>query len=69
MLEKNFIKIIELIILGILFPIFVVYYSLSNYILFFLWIIFIYSLVIFFCIYKANYNFKEFFSSMFVFFF
>ena len=45
MLEKKIIKIIEIFTLGFLFPILVIYFSLSNYILIFLWIIFLYTLI------------------------
>ena len=62
MLEKNFIKITELIVLGLIFPILVVYYGLSNYILFFLWIIFIYCLIIFLCFYKSKESLNKFFT-------
>ena len=52
MLEKNIIKIIEIFTLGFVFPILVVYFSLSNYILIFLWIIFLYTFIIFIRLYK-----------------
>ena len=61
MLEKNLIKIIEITILGFLFPVSVVYFSLSNYILFFLWIIFFYALIIYFTLYYEKNHLKEFF--------
>ncbi len=59
MLEKNILKIIEILILGFIFPIFIVFFSLSNYILIFLWIIFLYSLVIYLVFYKENNIFKN----------
>ena len=52
MLEKKIIKIIEIFTLGFICPIFVVYFSLSNYILIFLWIIFLYTFIIFIKLYK-----------------
>ena len=52
MLEKKIIKIIEIFTLGFIFPISVVYFSLSNYILIFLWIIFLYTFIIFIKLYK-----------------
>ena len=55
MLEKNFIKVTEIIVLGLLFPITVICFKLSNYILPFLWIITIYTLIIFFYHYKVLY--------------
>ena len=61
MLEKNLIKIIEIVILGFLFPISVVYFKLSNYILFFLWIIFFYTLIIYFILYYEKNHLKELF--------
>ncbi|MAH88949.1 MAG: hypothetical protein CMJ06_02750 [Pelagibacterales bacterium] len=59
MLEKNLIKVIEIAVLGFLFPLSVVYYSLSNYILFFLWIIFFYTIVIYFTLYYEKNTLKE----------
>ena len=51
MLEKNFIKVMEIAVLGFFFPISVVYFGLSNYILLFLWIIFFYALIIYITFY------------------
>ena len=59
MLEKNIIKIIEIFTLGFVFPILVVYFSLSNYILIFLWIIFLYTFIIFIRLYKEPNLFKN----------
>ena len=59
MLEKKIIKIIEIFTLGFVFPILIVYFSLSNYILIFLWIIFLYSLIIFLLLYKEDNAFKK----------
>ena len=59
MLEKNIIKIIEIFTLGFVFPILVVYFSLSNYILIFLWIIFLYTFIIFIILYKEANLFKN----------
>ena len=59
MLEKNIIKIIEIFTLGFVFPILVVYFSLSNYILIFLWIIFLYTFIIFIRLYKKPNLFKN----------
>ena len=59
MLEKKIIKIIEIFTLGFVFPILVVYFSLSNYILIFLWIIFLYTFIIFIKLYKEANLFKN----------
>ena len=59
MLEKNIIKIIEIFTLGFVFPILVVHFSLSNYILIFLWIIFLYTFIIFIKLYKEANLFKN----------
>ena len=59
MLEKKIIKIIEIFTLGFVFPILVVYFSLSNYILIFLWIIFLYTFIIFIKYYKEANLFKN----------
>ena len=59
MLEKKIIKIIEILTLGFLFPVLVVYFSLSEYILIFLWIIFLYTLIIFIFLYKEDNSFKN----------
>ena len=59
MLEKNLIKIIEIAILGFLFPVSVVYFRLSNYILFFLWIIFFYALIIYLTLYYEKSHLKK----------
>ena len=59
MLQKNIIKIIEIFTLGFVFPILVVYFSLSNYILIFLWIIFLYTFIIFIKLYKEANLFKN----------
>ena len=59
MLEKKIIKIIEIFTLGFVFPILVVYFSLSNYILIFLWMIFLYTFIIFIKLYKEANLFKN----------
>ena len=59
MLAKNIIKIIEIFTLGFVFPLLIVYFSLSSYILIFLWIIFLYTLVIFIKFYKEDNIFKN----------
>ena len=64
MLEKKITKIIEIFTLGFVFPIFVVYFSLSNYILIFLWMIFLYTLIIFIKLYKEANLFKNAFNLM-----
>ena len=62
MLEKNFIKVIEIAVLGFFFPISVVYFGLSNYILLFLWIIFFYALIIYITFYYEKKYLKELFN-------
>ena len=59
MLEKKIIKITEIFTLGFVIPILVVYFSLSNYILIFLWIIFLYTFIIFIKLYKEANLFKN----------
>ena len=61
MLEKNLIKLIEIVVLGVLFPVSVVYFSLSNYILLFLWIIFFYASIVYFTLYYEKSSSKELF--------
>ena len=56
MLEKNFFKYVEIIVLGFIFPIIIVGLKLSNFILLFLWTIFFYCLVVYSLKNKFNFN-------------
>ncbi len=56
MLEKNFFKYVEIIVLGFIFPIIIVGLKLSNFILLFLWTICFYCLVIYSLKHKFNFN-------------
>ena len=55
----NFIKSLELIVLGITFPICIVYLQLSKYIILFLWSIFLYTLLITIFLYAKEISFKK----------
>ena len=45
------IKILELFLLGLLFPFLIVFYSLSKYVLIYLWCIFLYAIILYFSLY------------------
>ena len=61
LITKN-IKILELFILGFCFPLMIIHFSLSKYIIFFLWIIFLYTVVIYTIFYKKKFKIGSFFS-------
>ena len=57
--KKKLIKLIEIFVLGFLFPISVVYFKLSSYILVLLWIILIYASIIYFTLYYKKHSWKS----------
>ena len=61
MLTTKFIKSFEIIVLGILFPLIILYFNLSKYILPCLWIIFFYTLIVYLVFYKTKLKFIDFF--------
>ena len=54
MQNYNIIKLVEIITLGFVFPLIVIYFRLSNYIILFLWIIFIYTVIVYKAFYKDD---------------
>ncbi len=65
MQKNNIIKLIEIITLGFIFPLAVIYYGLSNYIIVFLWVIFIYTTIVYYFFYKEDAS-KRFVSLFFI---
>ena len=61
MLITNFIKILEICFLGLLFPIIILYFNLSKYILPCLWTIFFYTIILYLFLYKTKFKFTNFF--------
>ncbi len=61
MLDKNIIKYTELFLLGFTFPVLIIFLGLSEYILIFLWLIFFYTLVLYFFLYKQKKEYLNFF--------
>ncbi len=57
----NFLKIFELLILGFIFPLTVVYFKLSQFILLFLWIISFYAVLTLLIFYRKEISFKKLF--------
>ena len=55
----NFLKILELLILGFFFPLTVVYFKLSQFILLFLWIISLYAILALLIFYREEISFKK----------
>ena len=70
---SNSIKACEILLIGFLFPLTIIYFGLSRYILFFIWVVFFYTLFVYvffyksknilFCIYqiKSNFNLNYFY--------
>lgn len=70
---SNSIKACEILLIGFLFPLTIIYFGLSRYILFFIWLVFFYTLFVYvffyksknilFCIYqiKSNFNLNYFY--------
>ena len=61
MYKNNIIKLLEIITLGFVFPLGVIYLELSNYIIVFLWLIFIYTIIIYYLFYKEKLKINIFF--------
>ena len=65
---SNSIKACEILLIGFLFPLTIIYFGLSRYILFFIWLVFFYTLFVYvffyksknilFCIYQIKSNFN-----------
>ena len=55
----NFLKILELLTLGFFFPLTVVYFKLSQFILLFLWIISLYAILALLIFYREDISFKK----------
>ena len=51
---SNSIKIFEIFLIGFLFPLTIIYFGLSRYILFFIWVVFFYTLFIYVIFYKSK---------------
>ena len=56
---SNYLKILELMILGFVFPLTIVYFKFSQYILLFLWIISIYGIATLFFFYRKEVSLKK----------
>ena len=54
MQNYNIIKLVEIITLGFVFPLIIIYFRLSNYIILFLWIILIYTVIVYKAFYKGD---------------
>ena len=54
MLEKNFIKYLEILLLGFIFPLVIIFFELSKYIISFLWLIFFYTIILYLLLYKKK---------------
>lgn len=61
MILSKYLKIIELFFLGFLFPLTIVIFNFSQYILFFLWTVSIYGLIILLFLYRKKITFKNLF--------
>ena len=61
MILSKYLKIIELFVLGFLFPLTIVIFNFSQYILLFLWTVSIYGLIILLFLYKKKITFKNLF--------
>ena len=51
---SNSIKIFEIFLIGFLFPLTIIYFGLSRYILFFIWVVFFYTLFVYVIFYKSK---------------
>ena len=51
---SNSIKIFEILLIGFLFPLTIIYFGLSRYILFFIWVVFFYTLFVYVIFYKSK---------------
>ena len=61
MILSKYLKIIELFVLGFLFPLTIVIFKFSQYILLFLWTVSIYGLIILLFLYRKKITFKNLF--------
>ena len=51
---SNSIKACEILLIGFLFPLTIIYFGLSRYILFFIWLVFFYTLFVYVFFYKSK---------------
>ena len=51
---SNYIKVFEILLIGFLFPLSIIYFGLSKYILFFIWIVFFYTIFVYLFFYKSK---------------
>ena len=49
---SNFIKVFEIVLIGFLFPLTIIYFELTKYIMFFIWAVFFYTVFIYVFFYK-----------------